>query len=145
MALFRLYKKEWEKDMKPIPISAHINLSRKRKADEVEEATATTSKDTNIRKGKIREDSQGYGRKGISSGLSTIITRRSSAPKPTFRIGTSTVSGSVLKLLSTTQRKSTQLPAPLAPRHPRASITTSTGFLALISLRKVPARLSLKD
>ncbi|KAG2104010.1 ribonuclease H-like domain-containing protein [Suillus discolor] len=60
MAVFRLHRKEWEKGFKPLP-APRAGASKKRKLDESSEPAEPTP--------------PGRGRKGVSSGLSTIVKR----------------------------------------------------------------------
>ncbi|KAH8087868.1 ribonuclease H-like domain-containing protein [Cristinia sonorae] len=90
MAVYRLHRKEWDKGAAPFPSSASSSSSsKKRKAvspgevlddEEDEERHPPNSSTRNTGSGKKREkDHQAFpggGRKGISSGLSTIIKRR---------------------------------------------------------------------
>ncbi|KAG2153168.1 MipD protein [Suillus clintonianus] len=60
MAVFRLHRKEWDKGFKPLP-APEAGASTKRKRVESDEPDAPTP--------------PGRGRKGVSSGLSTIVKR----------------------------------------------------------------------
>ena len=87
MAIYRLNRKEWDKGFRSLPLpsskiesSAPINKKRKAEDDDndddvkvFEEEQSTKSKAKS--KQKKPEEFPGGGRRGISSGLSTIIRR----------------------------------------------------------------------
>ena len=100
MAVYRIHKKDWEKGSRPHPTSAPTKSSTKaskRTATEAEFASdnesesnsdepstsvpklASTSKTTvAVEKGKTKDSSTifpGGGRKGVSSGLSTVVKK----------------------------------------------------------------------
>jgi RNA exonuclease 4 len=66
MAVYRLHKKDWEKDAKPV--------TQKRKRKEKDEGDEEDYNDTKPGSSKQTEF-PGGGRKGVSSGLSTVIKR----------------------------------------------------------------------
>jgi RNA exonuclease 4 len=84
MALYRLHRKEWDKDWHPPQLQAVSKaaemktLKRKRGSDDTGITGSQTTADA-VKKGK-QKDTQGAreeGRKGISSGLSTVVKRAS--------------------------------------------------------------------
>ena len=86
MALFRLYRKEWEKDLKTVSVPPQpSNRSKKRKAAELEDNAEALDTGADILKGKTKKIS-GNGRRGVSSGLSTIVIRRYTKTMPKSRI-----------------------------------------------------------
>ncbi|GBE81278.1 ribonuclease H-like domain-containing protein [Sparassis latifolia] len=75
MAVFRLHRKEWEKGQRPDALPSTTTRStakRKRAPTEGEDSGSTASPTPSKRK----VDSPGGGRKGVSSGLSTIVKKR---------------------------------------------------------------------
>ncbi|KAG2129871.1 MipD protein [Suillus bovinus] len=60
MAVFRLHRKEWEKGFKPLPAPGTGASNKRKRVENIELATPTPL---------------GRGRKGVSSGLSTIVKR----------------------------------------------------------------------
>ncbi|KDQ28478.1 hypothetical protein PLEOSDRAFT_28543, partial [Pleurotus ostreatus PC15] len=81
MAVFRLYKREWEKNLRPA--TASNKKKRKREADDEgtdgEDTVSGHGVPTNGPPSKARFP--GGGRKGVSSGLSTIVRVGASAQK----------------------------------------------------------------
>ncbi|KAJ8489100.1 hypothetical protein ONZ45_g13705 [Pleurotus djamor] len=77
MALFRLHKHEWEKNLHPV-----IN-KKKRKREDVEDEDNVEESDVEA---SAEQEFPGGGRKGVSSGLSTIVRRKGKAgsapPRP---------------------------------------------------------------
>ena len=71
MAIFRLHHKEWEKGKRMDPPAS----SKKRRRSVSEESVATTVQATSSR------EFPGGGRKGVSSGLSTIVKRKETSVK----------------------------------------------------------------
>lgn len=75
MAIFRLYKREWEKNLRPVTAS-----SKKRKRDDDEDSTydeETINGETVSTKGSpSKVQFPGGGRKGVSSGLSTVVRQQ---------------------------------------------------------------------
>ena len=93
MALYRLHRKVWDKDFRPVPIPGE-GRSRKRKRDAVdieddvaqEEETQAESTTKPVKSSKVKVQAfPGGGRKGLSSGLSTIIKRQGVSVKPTVK------------------------------------------------------------
>ncbi|KAH7912715.1 ribonuclease H-like domain-containing protein [Hygrophoropsis aurantiaca] len=73
MAVFRIHRKQWEKGLRPPPVIADtLGLPKKRKEREDGE---TDDESLNIKTKNVAKDLPGGGRKGISSGLSTIVKR----------------------------------------------------------------------
>lgn len=77
MAVYRLHRKEWEKGTRGAGETAAL-VSKKRKQERREEDADDNSDDSiegSVRKGKETEKSKypGGGRKGVSSGLSTVV------------------------------------------------------------------------
>jgi RNA exonuclease 4 len=71
MAIFRIHKKEWEKGVKPIEIST---TSKKRKGkDRVPDGDDDQVENADTNSGLILKN-----RKGVSSGISTVVKRRGS-------------------------------------------------------------------
>jgi len=70
MAVFRLHRKEWEKDARP--------MTGKRKA--TAELNEADSDDNSPRAKPPKKTMDGQGRKGVSSGLSTIVHRKTTTP-----------------------------------------------------------------
>ncbi|KAJ7201086.1 ribonuclease H-like domain-containing protein [Mycena pura] len=75
MAVFRLHRKEWEKGSAPLP------ASQKRAREHTEEEQEEQEEEEDVHAGagkkgaKTRARLPGGGRKGVSSGLSTIVRR----------------------------------------------------------------------
>lgn len=92
MAVYRLHRKDWEKGNRPIPLQggsvATAGTKRKRDDDDAAEqekegndegevVKPSTAKEKK-KKAKVKVNSQEYpggGRKGVSSGLSTVVRR----------------------------------------------------------------------
>ena len=78
MAIYRLHRKEWDKSFgPPVPYTTGTTGAKKRKEPVGESANEDASSNTaSFSKGKNavkRKDFPGGGRKGVSSGLSTVI------------------------------------------------------------------------
>lgn len=73
MAVFRLHRKEWEKDARPM-------TGKRKAASEPNE----DDEDDGLFQGKGKSSKKnlpdGQGRKGVSSGLSTIVHRKVATP-----------------------------------------------------------------
>ncbi|EGN92779.1 hypothetical protein SERLA73DRAFT_190636 [Serpula lacrymans var. lacrymans S7.3] len=85
MAVFRIHRKEWEKGSRPLSVNAEDSsvTSKKRKhSEETDDLEHSTSKEV-VNKAESKTF-PGGGRKGVSSGLSTVVKRsnkiRSSSP-----------------------------------------------------------------
>ena len=101
MAIYRLNRKEWDKGFRSLPLpsskiesSAPINKKRKAEDDDndddvkvFEEEQSTKSKAKS--KQKKPEEFPGGGRRGISSGLSTIIRRGRQVEHKNYNTSTS--------------------------------------------------------
>ena len=86
MAIYRLNRKEWDKGFRPLPLpssttesSTTINKKRKAEGDDNDDAKVSeeeqSTKPSTKSKRKKPEEFSGGGRRGVSSGLSTIIRR----------------------------------------------------------------------
>ena len=89
MAVYRLHRKDWEKGNRPIPLQggsvASAGTKRKRDDDAAEkeeegndEGVVVNPSSAKEKKKKKKVNSQEYpggGRKGVSSGLSTVVRR----------------------------------------------------------------------
>lgn len=73
MAIFRLHHKEWEKGKRMDPLAS--SKKRRRSVSEESRSVATTVQATASR------EFPGGGRKGVSSGLSTIVKRKETSVK----------------------------------------------------------------
>ncbi|KAF4598937.1 3'-5' exonuclease [Pleurotus pulmonarius] len=82
MAIFRLYKREWEKNLRPVTA---LN-KKKRKRDDDEEDEETINGDAvSTKSSPSKNQFPGGGKKGVSSGLSTVVRRQgehAGAPAP---------------------------------------------------------------
>ncbi|TFY53631.1 hypothetical protein EVJ58_g9347 [Rhodofomes roseus] len=73
MAVFRLHHKEWEKGQRP---DGPLSTKKRKRAGSVPDATHATSKSTTKVSATVASEFPGGGRKGVSSGLSTIVKRK---------------------------------------------------------------------
>jgi RNA exonuclease 4 len=103
MAVYRLHKKEWEKGSRPLPAtSASTKTSTKRKAmDESDDSDSDsdaegeptpTSKPAPLPQAKQKAKTTptefpGGGRKGVSSGLSTVVRTKAGKARPSGDAG----------------------------------------------------------
>ncbi|KAJ7895822.1 ribonuclease H-like domain-containing protein [Mycena leptocephala] len=79
MAVYRLHRKEWERSAPRLRVSS-VSATGKRRADEDEdededEDAPSIPKDNRIKDTKTKPAFPGGGRKGVSSGLSTVVRR----------------------------------------------------------------------
>lgn len=75
MAVYRIHRKEWEKGNRPIlPPSERTNKKRKR-SQEAEEGEDEDESEDEVIDAKKLSKFPGGGRKGVSSGLSTVTKR----------------------------------------------------------------------
>ena len=108
MAIFRLNRKEWEKDFKAVPNpSQPTNSSKKRKLPDFE-GNEDFTENSSEKKGKKRaENFPGGGRRGVSSGLSTVIKHHHSGTSKSGSSGSkSSTGGKWWKTLETTKSAS---------------------------------------
>lgn len=78
MAVYRLHRKEWDKGFRSQPLA--LSSSKKRKALEFKDDEHNSDDGDGPavkKKGKTVEEFPGGGRKGVSSGLSTVVRRSS--------------------------------------------------------------------
>ena len=88
MAIFRLYKREWEKNLRPV--TALNKKKRKRDDDDDDDAGVDDEEIINgdavsTKSSPSKVQFPGGGRKGVSSGLSTVVRRQgkhAGAPAP---------------------------------------------------------------
>lgn len=74
MALYRLHRKEWEKSFRQFNITK--KSKKKRKLEEMEDDGATEEAAASTKRARSEvEEFPGGGRRGVSSGLSTVIKR----------------------------------------------------------------------
>lgn len=95
MAVFRLHRRDWEKGQRPEkPPVAHGSARKKRKVTEGEDEDLHTDESTRIR---AQAEFPSGGRKGVSSGLSTVVNRRDSSAKKKWwtELGDSPSRGSI--------------------------------------------------
>jgi RNA exonuclease 4 len=79
MAVYRLHRKEWERSAPRLRVSS-VSATGKRRADEDEdededEDAPSIPRDGRIKDTKTKSAFPGGGRKGVSSGLSTVVRR----------------------------------------------------------------------
>ena len=84
MAIYRIHKKEWDKDLLPLPVA--LNSKKRKASDEQEDTPVKETGDTDasqkpFKKFKAARQFPGGGQKGVSSGLSTIVKRSGQHPK----------------------------------------------------------------
>ncbi|KAI0079317.1 ribonuclease H-like protein [Panus rudis PR-1116 ss-1] len=77
MAIYRLHRKEWDKGHPPVALLTSAKKRKRSASAAPDEGESDDSKKK--KKQKAVESFPGGGRKGISSGLSTVIKRRGSA------------------------------------------------------------------
>lgn len=77
MALYRLHKKEWDKNF--LHGLGQTFKGKKRKQDSI--SSDASYQGTANKKLKVEEIFPGGGRRGVSSGLSTVVKQRSSSAK----------------------------------------------------------------
>ena len=76
MALYRLHKKEWDKNFSPAPRQKFKGKKRER-----DTASPDSRHQRSGKKSRKEETFPGGGRRGVSSGLSTVVTQRSVSAK----------------------------------------------------------------
>lgn len=94
MAIYRVHRREWEKGQRPVPDAAPATSKRKdarvavpATQDELESDADTATTKCKAKK-KSNADAQvpGGGRKGVSSGLSVVVTHRDGNTKAPSRV-----------------------------------------------------------
>lgn len=76
MAVYRLHRKEWEKGHKQLTKAADSGMKRKRgEKKEHEDPGVNEAGDDDGEDMKAKKQFPGGGRKGVSSGLTTVIRR----------------------------------------------------------------------
>ena len=76
MALYRLHKKEWDKNFSPAPRQKFKGKKRERDTDSLDSPHQGSGK-----KSRKEETFPGGGRRGVSSGLSTVVKQSSVSAK----------------------------------------------------------------
>lgn len=77
MALYRLHRKEWEKGQQPEGAASASSKKKRKRSEEAEERVHSSE----VTDKRVIEAFPGGGRKGVSSGLSTVVKRRGGEAK----------------------------------------------------------------
>ena len=83
MALYRLHRKAWDKTFRNLPAPGQKSKGKKRKREESEDASALGEHVLKSKKSEA-ESFPGGGRRGISTGLSTVVKHHGGSAKVTF-------------------------------------------------------------